>query len=411
MLHAPLVLTTAKLDISLLLKSSPSPSPPPISPAPTKPPLLRSTSVPAAVSYRPPTSSSQSTSTSSRISNSTVQHAPDSPSIAYSQTQRQYLPALNTFSADSSSHLSPRSASQTLAPHHPSAKRPPPSVPHPSALPAKRQSKWTPAEDDLIIALRAPGMKWEEISKRLPGRSSISCRLHYQNYLERRCEWDEERKNRLARLYERLKAEMWTPLAMELGVPWRAAEFIHWQLGETDMARRAGVVPFSMASTAGSSSQPSPAMLPVGAGGTSHLGEDPRSGQGYLGSGTASSSQSPVVMLPAGVGGAPSASEDPRSGLGYVAEGMHGRSSFDSEENLGRHVRRHATVSPVGLGGSSGRVAGNNFLHGAVLPSLAEMDRGITAFDSGTTPKSSPGQRMPAGRGRFDSEQRGRGRP
>ena len=46
-------------------------------------------------------------------------------------------------------------------------------------------------------------MKWEDISKNLPGRSAISCRLHYQNYLERRSEWDEERKNKLARLYER----------------------------------------------------------------------------------------------------------------------------------------------------------------------------------------------------------------
>lgn len=46
-------------------------------------------------------------------------------------------------------------------------------------------------------------MKWEDISKQLPGRSAISCRLHYQNYLERRSEWDEDRKNKLARLYER----------------------------------------------------------------------------------------------------------------------------------------------------------------------------------------------------------------
>lgn len=73
----------------------------------------------------------------------------------------------------------------------------------PTGPPAKRQSKWTPDEDSLIIELRGSGMKWEEISKRLPGRSAISCRLHYQNYLERRSEWDEERKNRLARLYER----------------------------------------------------------------------------------------------------------------------------------------------------------------------------------------------------------------
>lgn len=70
--------------------------------------------------------------------------------------------------------------------------------------PVKKQSKWSPEEDALIIELRGKGMKWEDISKRLPGRSAISCRLHYQNYLERRSEWDEERKNKLARLYERL---------------------------------------------------------------------------------------------------------------------------------------------------------------------------------------------------------------
>jgi hypothetical protein len=74
---------------------------------------------------------------------------------------------------------------------------------HPSESPAKKQSKWSPEEDEKIIRLRGDGMKWEDISKQLPGRSAISCRLHYQNYLERRSEWDEDRKNKLARLYER----------------------------------------------------------------------------------------------------------------------------------------------------------------------------------------------------------------
>lgn len=76
-------------------------------------------------------------------------------------------------------------------------------APQPSDMPAKKQSKWTPTEDAIIIGLRGSGMKWDDISKNLPGRSPISCRLHYQNYLERRSEWDEERKNKLARLYER----------------------------------------------------------------------------------------------------------------------------------------------------------------------------------------------------------------
>ncbi|KAK0706836.1 hypothetical protein B0T26DRAFT_680460 [Lasiosphaeria miniovina] len=118
--------------------------------------------------------------------------------------------------------------------------------PHTTESPAKKQSKWSPEEDALIIELRGSGMKWDDISKRLPGRSSISCRLHYQNYLERRSEWDEERKNKLARLYERFKPEMWAKVAEEMQVPWRAAEAMHWQLGEADMARRAGVVPFSL---------------------------------------------------------------------------------------------------------------------------------------------------------------------
>ncbi|EPE08786.1 myb dna-binding domain protein [Ophiostoma piceae UAMH 11346] len=116
--------------------------------------------------------------------------------------------------------------------------------------PAKKQSKWSAEEDALIIELRGGGMKWEDISKRLPGRSAISCRLHYQNYLERRSEWDEERKNKLARLYERFKPEMWAKVAEEMHVPWRAAEAMHWQLGEADMAQRAGVTPFSLTATA-----------------------------------------------------------------------------------------------------------------------------------------------------------------
>ncbi|PGG98523.1 hypothetical protein AJ79_08837 [Helicocarpus griseus UAMH5409] len=115
-------------------------------------------------------------------------------------------------------------------------------------IPAKKQSKWSAEEDALIIELRGSGMKWEDISKRLPGRSAISCRLHYQNYLERRSEWDEDRKNKLARLYERFKNEMWSKIAEEMAIPWRAAEAMHWQLGYEEMARRAGVIPFALQS-------------------------------------------------------------------------------------------------------------------------------------------------------------------
>ena len=53
------------------------------------------------------------------------------------------------------------------------------------------------------MELRRTGMKWEDIAKRIPGRSSTSCRLRYQNYSEKKQEWNEEKKNTLARLYMR----------------------------------------------------------------------------------------------------------------------------------------------------------------------------------------------------------------
>ena len=76
--------------------------------------------------------------------------------------------------------------------------------PHPAESSfKKKQSKWSAEEDRLITVLRGNGMKWEDISKLLQGRTAISCRLRFQNYLERRPKWDEEKMNKLARLYER----------------------------------------------------------------------------------------------------------------------------------------------------------------------------------------------------------------
>ena len=75
---------------------------------------------------------------------------------------------------------------------------------HDEGPPTKKSStKWNAEENQLIIELRGQGMKWSDISRRIPGRTELACRLHYQNYLEKRGDWDEERKNKLARVYER----------------------------------------------------------------------------------------------------------------------------------------------------------------------------------------------------------------
>ncbi|KAF4334157.1 DRPLA-like protein [Fusarium beomiforme] len=113
--------------------------------------------------------------------------------------------------------------------------------------PVKKHGKWSSEENALIIKLRQCNMKWDDISKRLPGRSATACRQHYQAHLQGQSDWDEELKNKLARLYERFKPEMWAKIAEEMAVPWRAAEAMHWQLGEADMTRRAGINTFSLA--------------------------------------------------------------------------------------------------------------------------------------------------------------------
>ena len=117
--------------------------------------------------------------------------------------------SVSSLASVSRSESAPSSVATSVAPLPPQprsavpAKRLSSAQDHPLQSPAKKQSKWSPEEDSKIIQLRQDGMKWEDISKHLPGRSAISCRLHYQNYLERRSEWDEDRKNKLARLYER----------------------------------------------------------------------------------------------------------------------------------------------------------------------------------------------------------------
>lgn len=181
MLHAPYVvpIQTGKLDISLLLESSPSPPPSTIQP----PAFSRSYSVPNSTALHPLTSSP--TSTTSHVSTATA------PANPFSQQERQ--------------GQGPRNASGELIPvQRTSSKRPPPSPPHQSASPGKKSnSKWSSSENALIISLRLSGMKWEDISKRFPGRSAMSCRLHYQNYLERKCDFDDEMKDKMSRLYDR----------------------------------------------------------------------------------------------------------------------------------------------------------------------------------------------------------------
>ncbi|OWP00883.1 hypothetical protein B2J93_2576 [Marssonina coronariae] len=242
--------------------------------------------------------------------------------------------------------------------------------PHPAESPAKKQSKWSPEEDALIIDLRGGGMKWEDISKRLPGRSAISCRLHYQNYLERRSEWDEERKNKLARLYERFKPEMWSKVAEEMAVPWRAAEAMHWQLGEADMARRAGVVPFSLSSV-------STDVTPLNTGHRS----SPSRGHSHNHSQTGMMGSGPGPGPPPARYGRPPTAHSSSSSKGPGAG--PGRTAAARRESTPRSVPPASPsdgMALAGLGGA-GRAMGTRG-GSQMLPSVAELTTGVSPYST-----------------------------
>lgn len=51
---------------------------------------------------------------------------------------------------------------------------------------------------------------------------------------------------------------MWEKIAKEMALPWRAAEAMHWQIGEVEMASRANVPVFHLAGQSSSTSSHSP---------------------------------------------------------------------------------------------------------------------------------------------------------
>ena len=88
---------------------------------------------------------------------------------------------------------------------------------------------------------------------------------------------------------DRFKKDMWEKIAKEMALPWRAAEAMHWQIGEVEMASRANVPVFHLAGY--SPSQPTqsyinhlPMTTPQTGSGRSEESASPRSAtEGYLG--------------------------------------------------------------------------------------------------------------------------------
>jgi len=56
---------------------------------------------------------------------------------------------------------------------------------------------------------------------------------------------------------------MWEKIAKEMQLPWRAAEAMHWQIGEVEMAQRANVPVFHLMGQGAATSQTPPTLVDV----------------------------------------------------------------------------------------------------------------------------------------------------
>ena len=198
--HKPLLSPVAKLDIKDLIDETPSPR----SRTTASSAFSRSSSFTSPhTQYSHPPSSPASCSLS-HYSTGTAPPNPFGPQPVHGSQQLHPQPPPPL----SSTAQAVFQQNPGLNPAAASTKRPPPSGnqasgSRPPGASNRGRGKWTPAEDAKIIVLRGRGMKWDDISAEIPGRSNISCRLHYQNYLEKRADWDEEQRNKLARVYDR----------------------------------------------------------------------------------------------------------------------------------------------------------------------------------------------------------------
>jgi hypothetical protein len=157
----------------------------------------------------------------------------------------------------------------------------------------------------------------------------------------------------------RFKPEMWSKVAEEMAVPWRAAEAMHWQLGENDMARRAGVVPFSLSSA--SLDSPSAIQHSAPARGHSHS-------QSHSGTMASSSRLSRTTST--------------------QSSGSMGRGNTFLPPQAARSIaaRRESTPrsvqppSPSALAAIGGGMMGLGRGGGQMLPSVAELTTGVSPY-------------------------------
>lgn len=174
---------------------------------------------------------------------------------------------------------------------------------------------------------------------------------------------------------------MWEKISKEMQLPWRAAEAMHWQIGEVEMAQRANVPVFHLAGQQGS--MPSQ-MGPMSDGGMPNQSTSPSSMSGIVQMGNGAYMHTHNHSLPqhyhhppqqqqqqAGAQQAPLSPTQTRLRRNSSDSSPSGHPSFRRRADSARSVpAASGSISGLSGRGSSGSISGQSR---GILPPVGEL--------------------------------------
>ncbi|KAK4938618.1 hypothetical protein LTR10_020969 [Elasticomyces elasticus] len=93
---------------------------------------------------------------------------------------------------------------------------------------------WTPEEDETLIKAKGEGLAWDEIHRRyFPHKTGNACRKRHDRLLikARDPTWDEARTQKVIGRYNRVREQVWRPIADSVGEKWEDVERVVLQQG------------------------------------------------------------------------------------------------------------------------------------------------------------------------------------
>jgi len=97
----------------------------------------------------------------------------------------------------------------------------------PSARHRPSSGAWSKEDDETLMSARASGLNWSQIQQKyFSTKSPNACRKRHERLIEQKTadNWNKTDFERLSMEYMRMRKEIWSPLAAQVGEKWNVVE-------------------------------------------------------------------------------------------------------------------------------------------------------------------------------------------